>query len=85
MAKANKQQLPGVMAGARADDAEEAAVVRKVTRRLMWFLFMVSAISYLDRINISFAALSMNKSASASPARPTAWRRPSRLMYNTTK
>ena len=61
MAQVNEQQLPGVMAGARDDDAEEAAVVRKVSRRLMWFLFMVSALSYLDRINISFAALSMNK------------------------
>ncbi len=44
------------------DSAEvEAAVVRKIFRRLMWFLVAASCISYLDRINISFAALAMNK------------------------
>ncbi len=57
------QKLPAAIAEAHAayEEAEEAAVVRKVFRRLMWFLFVVSAVSYLDRINISFAALSMNK------------------------
>jgi ACS family 4-hydroxyphenylacetate permease-like MFS transporter len=61
MAKTNTQQLPGSMVGTHAEDAGEAAVVRKVFHRLMWFLFLISAISYLDRINISYAALSMNK------------------------
>jgi MFS transporter, ACS family, 4-hydroxyphenylacetate permease len=63
MVKSSAQQLsgPGSLDSAYADAMEEAAVVRKVSRRLMWFLFLVSAISYLDRINISFAALSMNK------------------------
>jgi MFS transporter, ACS family, 4-hydroxyphenylacetate permease len=63
MVKTSAQQLPGSgsLDSVHADDMEEAAVVRKVSRRLIWFLFLVSAISYLDRINISFAALSMNK------------------------
>jgi MFS transporter, ACS family, 4-hydroxyphenylacetate permease len=42
-------------------DAEEAAVARKVYRRLTWFLVLLFICSYLDRINIAFAALAMNK------------------------
>jgi len=61
MVKTHSEDLPASVVGAQADDMEEAAVVRKIAHRLMWFLFLVSAISYLDRINISFAALSMNK------------------------
>jgi ACS family 4-hydroxyphenylacetate permease-like MFS transporter len=41
--------------------ADEAAVMSKIFRRLIWFVFLASAISYLDRINVSFAALSMNQ------------------------
>ncbi len=37
------------------------AVVRKVSRRLIPFLFLLYVFSYLDRINIGFAALSMNR------------------------
>lgn len=48
--------------GAGAElSAEEDAVVRKVYRRLVWFLVLLFICSYLDRINISFAALAMNK------------------------
>jgi len=36
-------------------------VIRKVFWRLIPFLFLLYALSYLDRINIGFAALSMNK------------------------
>lgn len=39
----------------------EAILVAKIFRRLNWFIFLASAISYLDRINVSFAALSMNQ------------------------
>jgi len=46
---------------AAADPADEDRVVRKVFRRLIWFLFVLYIVSYLDRINIGFAALSMNK------------------------
>lgn len=41
--------------------SEEKAVSRKVFRRLMWFLVLLFIFSYLDRINMSFAALSMNR------------------------
>jgi MFS transporter, ACS family, 4-hydroxyphenylacetate permease len=40
---------------------EELAVARKVYRRLTWFFVALFICSYLDRINMSFAALSMNK------------------------
>ena len=42
-------------------DVEETVVVRRVFRRLVWFLFLLFIMSYLDRINLGFGALSMNK------------------------
>src|ERR1700722_6700470 len=54
----SKAAEPG--AGAELSE-EEDAVVRKVYRRLVWFLVLLFICSYLDRINISFAALAMNK------------------------
>src|SRR5580704_9404925 len=42
--------------------ATEASVVRKVNRRLLWFLILLYIFAYLDRINIGFASLAMNKS-----------------------
>ena len=42
-------------------DATDDAVVRKVSRRLLWFLFVLLIISFVDRINIAFAGLAMNK------------------------
>jgi ACS family 4-hydroxyphenylacetate permease-like MFS transporter len=38
----------------------EHEVMRKVTRRLMWFLFALFMATYIDRINIGFAQLTMN-------------------------
>jgi ACS family 4-hydroxyphenylacetate permease-like MFS transporter len=40
--------------------ASEQQVMRKVTRRLMWFLFALFMATYIDRINIGFAQLTMN-------------------------
>ncbi|MGH9388243.1 MAG: MFS transporter, partial [Vicinamibacteria bacterium] len=42
-------------------DPTTESVVRKVSRRLIPFLFLLYVFSYLDRINIAFAALSMNR------------------------
>jgi MFS transporter, ACS family, 4-hydroxyphenylacetate permease len=36
-------------------------VFRKVFRRLIWFLFVLLVVSFMDRINVAFAALTMNK------------------------
>ena len=40
---------------------EQAAAIRRVWLRLIPFLFVLYIFNYLDRINIGFAALSMNK------------------------
>lgn len=40
---------------------EQARVIQKLFRRLIGFLFVAYFFSYLDRINIGFAALTMNK------------------------
>jgi hypothetical protein len=38
-------------------------VVRKVFRRLMWFLFVLLVVAFIDRINIGFAALTFGEGA----------------------
>jgi MFS transporter, ACS family, 4-hydroxyphenylacetate permease len=43
-------------------------VFSKVSRRLMWFLFILLVVSFMDRINIAFAALTMNKDLGLSAA-----------------
>src|SRR5262245_1041314 len=53
-------------AEAQTGNSERANVIRieatrKVFHRLIWFLTLLYVLSYLDRINIGFAALSMNQ------------------------
>jgi len=54
-------KLPNSMAPTRSP-AEElpAATLRKVTWRLIPFLFVLYIIAWLDRVNVGFAALEMN-------------------------
>jgi MFS transporter, ACS family, tartrate transporter len=40
---------------------DESAVVRKITLRIIPFVFLLYIVSYLDRANIGYAALQMNK------------------------
>jgi MFS transporter, ACS family, tartrate transporter len=42
------------------DEAREKATVRKITWRIIPFVFLLYIISYLDRANIGYAALQMN-------------------------
>jgi MFS transporter, ACS family, tartrate transporter len=53
-----------------ADDAQILAVVtvRKVTRRLIPFLFVLYIAAWLDRVNVGFAALHMNSDLGFSSA-----------------
>ncbi|MDB5611715.1 MAG: hpaX [Bradyrhizobium sp.] len=44
-----------------SDQLDRSATIKKVWRRLIPFLFLLYIFNYLDRINIGFAALSMNK------------------------
>ncbi|HWZ81137.1 MAG TPA: MFS transporter [Terriglobales bacterium] len=45
-------------------DGMEEAVVRKLTLRLVPFLFLLYIVAYLDRINVGFAALQMQQQLS---------------------
>ena len=40
---------------------DEQALYRKMMRRILPFLFICYVVSYLDRVNVGFAALTMNK------------------------
>src|SRR3989440_6265635 len=46
----------------------ESAIVSKLTRRLIPFMFLLYVVSYLDRINVGFAALQLNKALNFDPA-----------------
>ena len=54
-------QLPGATAGSGTEIGElERTTIRKVTRRLIPFLFLLYIVAWLDRVNVGFAALQMN-------------------------
>jgi MFS transporter, ACS family, tartrate transporter len=42
-------------------EVDEHALVRKIARRIIPFVFFLYIVSYIDRANIGFAALQMNK------------------------
>lgn len=44
-----------------SDQPTASGVLGKVSRRLLWFLFLLFFFSFLDRINIGFAGLTMMK------------------------
>ncbi len=46
----------------------EAALLSRVRRRIIPFLFLLYIAAYLDRVNIGFAALQMNQDLGLSPA-----------------
>jgi MFS transporter, ACS family, tartrate transporter len=46
----------------------EEATLRAVTRRLIPFLFVLYVVSFLDRVNVGFAALDMNRDLKLGPA-----------------
>jgi ACS family tartrate transporter-like MFS transporter len=48
--------------------ALEHATLRAVSRRLIPFLFLLYVVSFLDRVNVGFAALEMNRDLGLSPA-----------------
>ena len=51
-----------------SDRTTEAITLRKVTRRLIPFLFFLYVIAWLDRVNVGFAALQMNTDLRFGPA-----------------
>src|SRR3974390_1500707 len=46
----------------------EKRTLRKITRRLISFWMVLFILNYIDRVNIGFAALQMNKDLGFSPA-----------------
>ena len=46
---------------------DENAVVAKVTKRIIPYLFVCYIVNYLDRFNVSFAALEMQSDLGFSP------------------
>lgn len=46
---------------------EGTTAIAKVTRRLIPFLFLLYALNFLDRVNVGFAALSMNEDLGFGP------------------
>ena len=46
----------------------EARVIRKVTWRLFPFMIILTMVNFLDRVNIGYAALTMNKDLGIDPA-----------------
>jgi ACS family tartrate transporter-like MFS transporter len=46
----------------------EARVVRKISWRILPFVMLLYFVSFLDRVNVGFAALSMNKAIGLSPS-----------------
>lgn len=51
-----------------ADSAAEEATYRKITLRLMTFLFVCWVLNYLDRVNVSFAQLQLKHDLGMSDA-----------------
>src|ERR1700691_4109280 len=41
--------------------AEEMRIFTKVSRRFLWFMLLLFMVNFIDRTNIGFAALTMNK------------------------
>lgn len=55
------QERPASSAPAQVGAADEQALYRKMMRRILPFLFACYVVSYLDRVNVGFAALTMNQ------------------------
>src|SRR5262245_34654880 len=49
-------------------NAFETTVIRKVTRRLFPFMIVLTMVNFIDRVNIGYAALTMNKDLGLDPA-----------------
>ena len=49
------------------DKALEAATMRRVSWRLMPFLIFAYLLCYIDRVNVGFASLQMNKAVGIDP------------------
>ncbi len=53
--------------------AIETSTIRKLQRRILPFVFLLYVVSFLDRINIGFAALTMNRDLASPPNSSACW------------
>src|SRR5215472_9793121 len=56
-----KRRGPMGTQAAVARDSLETRTIRKLQKRILPYIFLLYIVAFLDRINISFAALTMNK------------------------
>jgi MFS transporter, ACS family, 4-hydroxyphenylacetate permease len=68
MLRPTKEEPMTQIQSVTTDVAVDDTVFRKVFRRLIWFLFILLVVSFMDRINIAFAALTMNRDLGLSAA-----------------
>lgn len=59
--KGRRQAADGAVTMHPSQSINEQALVRKITWKIIPFVFILYVISYLDRANIGYAALQMNK------------------------
>jgi hypothetical protein len=53
--------VPAAQGAAGAPSALEARTIARVSARLVPFLILCYFVAYLDRVNVGFAALTMNR------------------------
>ncbi|MBU2409735.1 MAG: MFS transporter, partial [Gammaproteobacteria bacterium] len=53
--------------GSGADAQIKSRVMKKLNRHIVWYCFFLFIINYLDRVNIGFAALTMNQELGFDP------------------
>ncbi|MBP0598616.1 MFS transporter [Herbaspirillum sp. LeCh32-8] len=63
----NRDMKHDIATGAAAA-VDEQSTMKKVMRRLIPFILLCYVVSYLDRINVGFAALTMNKDLGLTPS-----------------
>ena len=62
-----RQSAVNITAPLAAASQLEASTIRAISWRLIPFLVLAYFLSYLDRVNLGFAALTMNKELNFSP------------------
>ncbi|HZG19436.1 MAG TPA: MFS transporter [Herbaspirillum sp.] len=68
MSQTQEIKLQGHASATGEVQVDEQVTMKKVLRRLIPFILLCYVVSYLDRINVGFAALTMNKDLGLTPA-----------------
>jgi len=68
MSQTQEIKLQGHASATAEVQVDEQVTMKKVLRRLIPFILLCYVVSYLDRINVGFAALTMNKDLGLTPA-----------------